>query len=62
LEELLGTFGIECDKAFDGQTVLDLIDKDLHKDCFTDCGTYKVILLDNSMPNKSGIEVACEIR
>lgn len=62
IEGLMNSFGLKIDKAYDGQTALDKLDKEIAKGCYDTHNFNKLIILDNSMPNKSGIQVAYEIR
>mmetsp|Transcript_16867 Transcript_16867/g.16124 ORF Transcript_16867/g.16124 Transcript_16867/m.16124 type:complete len:114 (+) Transcript_16867:1899-2240(+) len=60
IEGILERFDLTIDKAFDGQAVLDRLQEDMAKGC--QCPPYQLLILDNTMPNKSGIQVAQEIR
>ena len=62
IENLLECFKMECDSVYNGQGVLDFLNQDAIKKCQNEHQIYKLIILDNQMPDLSGIEVAIKIR
>ena len=55
IEEFLGFADIECVRAQDGQTALDILEAD-------DIGRFSAIILDRMMPGLDGIEVIKRIK
>src|SRR3569833_1837495 len=58
IEGIINTFNLSIDKCYDGQSALDWISKSI----LTKQPPYKLVILDNQMPNKTGIQVATEIK
>lgn len=61
LEGILDQWEISCDKVYDGQSVIEIITKNASMPCHNH-KPYNLLLIDNSMPVKSGIEVVKEIK
>lgn len=54
-------FGINCDTSYDGQHLLEKLDERSTNKCEVH-KFYKLIIIDNNMPFKTGVEVAHEIK
>ena len=61
ITSILEEFGHQIDTTGNGERALDMINSKFKTNC--NCTkNYKLIILDNYMPIKSGIETALEIR
>jgi CheY-like chemotaxis protein len=61
LEGLLDFNNVDCSKAYDGQSAIDKLNDSMAKKCLNH-KNIKLLILDNSMPIMSGIEVATVVR
>jgi len=61
LEGILEELGVLVDKAYDGEDAYQKVVDAQNRTC-EQHGSYKLVILDNEMPIKSGYEVATMIR